>query len=386
MDLDPRTLAAAAAFATVVQVVAMAYVWRIQFRDRAVAELTLALLLVVCSAGLALSRPHLPVVLTHAGAIAGLIAGHWLAALAIRRFVGKQLSLWLVIGLPVVSGALATWFLLVEPRLDMRIAVYAAAAALASLVISWTLLDVPRGPLRATHWPVGVIHAISAALGIWRLFAALTGELQDDIFAPNLLSSLWFLQALVLVNLTFTGVILMITQRLRLELDRQASYDELTSTLNRRAFERVAEAEWSRAARHDQSLSVLVFDIDRFKDLNDGHGHEAGDTWLRGFSGLVQGLLRREDILCRQGGDEFLALLPQTPLDAARQAAERIRRGADGLRIIHNGVELAATVSIGVATRHGAAASLNATIAAADQALYLAKANGRNRVETVEGT
>jgi diguanylate cyclase (GGDEF)-like protein len=386
MDLDPRTLAAAAAFATIVQVVAMLYVWRIQFRERAVAELTLAALVVVCSAGLALSRPHLPPAITHAAAIGGLIFGHFLGVLAIRRFVGKPFSLWFVIGLPALSGLLATWFLLVDPRLDMRIAIYTLAVTAASLLIAWTLLDVPRGPLRATHWPVGVIHLISAALGIARFFAVLTGDLKDDVFAPSLLSSLWFLQALVVVNLTFTGVILMITQRLRLELDRQASYDELTSALNRRAFERVAEAEWSRAARHGQSLSILALDLDRFKQLNDGHGHEAGDIWLRAFSGLVHGLLRREDVLCRQGGDEFLALLPQTPLDAARQAAERIRRGADGLRVVHNGAELAASVSIGVATRDGATATLQAAIAAADQALYQAKAKGRNLVETAEGS
>jgi diguanylate cyclase (GGDEF)-like protein len=385
MSLDPRTLAAAAAIATIVQVVAMFYVWRIQFRDRAVAELTLAALLVVCAAGLALSRPLLPPILTHVLSVAGLIAGHALGVLAIRRFVGRRTPPWFVIGLPAVCGVLVAWFLFVDPRLDIRIAVYTLAASTTSALIAWSLLDVPPGPLRATHWPVGFLHLASASLGIIRFFVVLAHESQEDVFAPSLLSSLWFLQALVVVNLTFTGVILMITQRLRLELDRQASYDTLTSALNRRAFERLAEAEWSRAGRHGHALSILALDLDRFKQLNDGHGHEAGDTWLRAFTGLVQGLLRREDVLCRQGGDEFLVLLPQTALDAARQAAERIRRGADGLRISHNGAELAATVSIGVATHPGSASTLQATIAAADQALYLAKANGRNRVEPAEG-
>lgn len=385
MSLDPRTLAAAAAIATIVQVVAMFYVWRIQFRDRAVAELTLAALLVVCAAGLALSRPLLPPVMTHVVAVAGLIAGHTLGVLAIRRFVGKRTPIWFVIALPAIGGVLAAWFLFVDPRLDIRIAVYTLASSLTSALIAWTLLDIPPGPLRATHWPVGFLHLASGSLGIVRFFAVLAYEPQEDVFAPNLISSLWFLQALVVVNLTFTGVILMITQRLSLELDRQASYDALTSALNRRAFERLAEAEWSRASRHGHALSVLALDLDHFKQLNDGHGHDAGDTWLRAFTGLVQGLLRREDVLCRQGGDEFLVLLPQTALDAARQAAERIRRGAEGLRISHNGAELAATVSIGIATRGGGASSLQATIAAADQALYQAKAKGRNLVQAPEG-
>jgi diguanylate cyclase (GGDEF)-like protein len=178
----------------------------------------------------------------------------------------------------------------------------------------------------------------------------------------------------------------MISQRLQLELDRQASYDGLTMTLNRRAFERIGEAEWSRSTRHDLPLSVLVLDLDGFKILNDTHGHDAGDMWLKTFAELCRGLFRREDLLCRFGGEEFIALLPQTPLEAAVHAAERARRAVEGLRVTHGGVDIAATVSIGVATRGPSVTDLKSAIAAADRALYRAKAAGRNRVVVDDGT
>ncbi len=247
------------------------------------------------------------------------------------------------------------------------------------------LLFAPSGPLRRTYWPVGFVLVFHCLFAIARSTATAIGGTPGDFFASNAITAAWLLESFAAINLVSLGLILMISQRLQLELDRQASYDGLTGALNRRAFERVAGGEWSRAVRHDLPLSVLVLDLDRFKALNDTHGHDAGDIWLKSFAELCRGLLRREDLLCRYGGEEFIALLPQTPVHAAMQVADRIRRSVEGMRISHNGTDITVTVSIGVATWNETVTELKTMIAAADRALYRAKAAGRNRVESSEG-
>ncbi len=379
MTLDGQTFAIAAAFICAVQALASFYVWCVQLRNRAVIELALGAAAVALGAALGASRPHLPMIATHLGASALLVAGHALGASAFSRFLGRRVPNGLLIGLTAGAILVMSFFLFVAPRTEIRIATYSLSVAVYSLIVAGLLLDVPRGPLRATHWPVGILHLIHAIFAVLQAFSVLF-ETREDVFQPGWIQALWFIQSIAVLTLTFTGLVLMVTQRISLELDRQASYDTLTGALNRRAFERLAEAEWSRAARHDLPLSVLILDLDRFKTLNDAHGHDAGDVWLKAFTDMTTGLLRREDVLCRYGGEEFVILLPQTELEAATYAAERIRRAVDGLRV--EGSSVSGTVSVGVAEKVPAHVDFKALLTAADQALYRAKAAGRNRVST----
>lgn len=379
MHLDGPTFAFAAAFICAVQALASFYVWLVQLRDRAVIELTLSATAVAIGAFLGASRPYLPMVLTHLTASALLVIGHALGASAFARFLGRRVPLSVLVGLSAAALLFMTFFLFVAPRTEIRIAIYSLSVATYSLIIAGLLLDVPRGPLRATHWPVGILHLVHAVFAVIQAFSVLV-QAREDVFAPGWIQALWFVQSIAVVTLTFTGLVLMVTQRISLELDRQASYDTLTGALNRRAFERFAEAEWSRSIRHDLPLSVLILDLDRFKTLNDAHGHDAGDTWLKAFTDMTVGLLRREDVLCRYGGEEFVVLLPQTELEAATYAGDRIRRSVEGLRV--EGSSVSGTVSIGVAEKSQAHADFKAMLSAADQALYRAKAAGRNRVST----
>lgn len=379
--LDPRTFAIAAGFAAAIQALAILYVWRIQLRDRAVLELAGAAGLAAIGAILGVSRPHLHPFFSHACASAALILGYALGAFAFGRFLGRRVPPSLLLVVAVLAIAVNLFFLFAAPRTEIRIAGYSLAVACYSLITAGLLLDVPKGPLRLTHWPVGILHLIHGALAIARAFSVLIEAPRADVFEPSLIQTLWFAQSLVIVNLTFIGVMLMVAQRLRLGLDRQAREDGLTGALNRHAFEHAAEAEWSRSTRHDLPLSVMVIDLDHFKTLNDTHGHEAGDAWLKAFAQLTDGLLRREDLLCRYGGEEFLVLLPQASLDATLQAADRVRRVTEGHRVVHAGASLGVTVSIGIATRDDEHRSLKSVIAAADRALYRAKAGGRNRIE-----
>jgi diguanylate cyclase (GGDEF)-like protein len=384
MELDNRTLLLVVTFSSAVQTAAMFYVWRMQLRERSVALLTLGFALITLGTVFIAMRPALPQILTVVAGNTMVIGGQAICALAICEFAGRPLPMSFPLWLAAFTAAILAIFTFASPNIGIRIIVVSILVPLSLLPAILALFSAPPGPTRRTHWPVGMVLAFHCVFALVRSTATVIGGSPGDFFAGNLITAAWFLESFAAINLTALGLILMISQRLQLELDRQASYDGLTGALNRRAFERVADGEWSRAVRHDLPLSVLVLDLDRFKALNDTYGHDAGDVWLKSFAELSRGLLRREDLFCRYGGEEFIALLPQTPLPAAVQVADRIRRSVDGMRISHNGSDIAVTVSIGVATWNETITDLKSMIAAADRALYRAKAAGRNRVESSE--
>jgi diguanylate cyclase (GGDEF)-like protein len=158
--------------------------------------------------------------------------------------------------------------------------------------------------------------------------------------------------------------------------------DVLTGLYNRRhAMERLAQ-EWAEAERGHRPLCVLALDIDHFKTVNDNHGHDAGDAALRQFADILRNFSRTPDVPCRFGGEEFLLIAPDTPLDGARQLAERIRLAVQHKTLVADGVSLHLTVSIGVAEKTAGHTTVDQLIKASDEALYRAKQRGRNRVET----
>jgi len=168
---------------------------------------------------------------------------------------------------------------------------------------------------------------------------------------------------------------------LRETLRQQSMKDPLTGLYNRRHMEDSLEREIHRARRSAGTLAILIIDIDHFKDFNDLHSHEAGDVVLKQVSQTLQSSVRAEDIPCRFGGEEFVAILPGVSLEIAAQKAEMLRKALGKLRIVYEGAELpTVTVSIGVAIYpdHG---DLGAEVLRrADEALYRAKHAGRNRV------
>ncbi len=172
----------------------------------------------------------------------------------------------------------------------------------------------------------------------------------------------------------------MTAQKLQEELDRQARRDPLTNAFNRRAFDEFADREWSRALRHGSPLCFLMIDIDHFKAFNDRHGHGMGDAALQKVSATAQTVLRPEDIWSRYGGEEFLALLPQTTGDQALAIAERLRATIARTEFETPSERPHLSVSIGVAQNNGADKTWREVADSADRALYRAKASGRNRV------
>jgi diguanylate cyclase (GGDEF)-like protein len=157
--------------------------------------------------------------------------------------------------------------------------------------------------------------------------------------------------------------------------------DALTGTHNKRYFIEFLDREMARCARYGRPLSLVMFDIDHFKKINDTHGHLAGDYALSTLAKVVSDTIRQEDVFARYGGEEFAVICRGIDLTGAVAFGERIRRCVDGQAFIYNGVDIKVTVSVGVAAVADVGMKEpSELIGAADDALYQAKRQGRNRV------
>jgi diguanylate cyclase (GGDEF)-like protein len=165
------------------------------------------------------------------------------------------------------------------------------------------------------------------------------------------------------------------------EIYRLTIQDGLTQIPNQRYMTEFLEREVARSQRHARPLSVLMFDIDRFKTINDTHGHLCGDFVLRELAGCVRASVRREDLFARYGGEEFVLVLVETPHSEALQVAERLRESVASHQFRFEATPIRLTISIGVASTTGdPAVNPAALVRAADERLYLAKRSGRNKV------
>ncbi len=173
--------------------------------------------------------------------------------------------------------------------------------------------------------------------------------------------------------------------RLHKELEQLSLTDGLTGIANRRMFDQRLETEWNDSRRSGKPLSLIVLDIDYFKQYNDTYGHVAGDECLKRMAGLLKGIAQRpRDVVARFGGEEFILLLPETDDATARELAEKCSRGIAGLRIPHggSGVSDLVTASVGVGTAVvGPGATAREFVESVDRMLYVAKSGGRNRIE-----
>jgi two-component system cell cycle response regulator len=183
-------------------------------------------------------------------------------------------------------------------------------------------------------------------------------------------------------GVTFTAIIRDITERKRADEQMRnfAMTDPLTGVANRRRFLDVAEQEIERSRRYDHSVSILMIDIDHFKEINDGFGHAAGDHALLRTTIACHEILRESDVVGRFGGDEFAILLPETGADQAEILARRLSEHIANIAIPYEGEAFKLTVSIGCSTVGTGEESVEEALEGADRALLEAKRTGRNRV------
>lgn len=168
------------------------------------------------------------------------------------------------------------------------------------------------------------------------------------------------------------------------QLRKLALRDGLTGLLNRRYWEECLEREFARHIRYQSPASLVMFDIDHFKHFNDTYGHQLGDEVIREVSRMTKEFARETDFAGRYGGEEFVVLLPDTPLDGAMQFAERLRGAVERLTIEHADEILKVTISLGVAELSDHMAAHPQLIEAADKALYQSKEQGRNCITRAE--
>ena len=165
------------------------------------------------------------------------------------------------------------------------------------------------------------------------------------------------------------------------KLQRLSFTDELTQTYNRRYFAEVAAQEFERARKARNQVAVLLLDADNFKKVNDTYGHDVGDQVLRRMADITRKCIRKNDVLARWGGEEFIVLLPQASSGEALEVAERIRTSVLNSPVQLPDQPLVVSVSIGLATLDSAMRRFDDMLGAADKALYQAKHKGKNRVE-----
>jgi diguanylate cyclase (GGDEF)-like protein len=173
--------------------------------------------------------------------------------------------------------------------------------------------------------------------------------------------------------------------RLRGSLRDQSIRDPLTGLFNRRYLEETLEREISRSARSGKSIGLMMLDIDHFKSFNDMFGHAGGDALIRELGAMLRTLTRVEDAACRFGGDEFVILLPESPLDVTLLRAEEMRQAAHEFNILHEGSVLSeVSLTVGVAVYPDHAVDMVGLVRAADEAMFAAKHAGGNRVQVAQ--
>ena len=207
-----------------------------------------------------------------------------------------------------------------------------------------------------------------------------------SVLTNNTVQTLTFMTAFIALLVTSMGFVFMGKERADQLNRRLAAQDELTGIANRRSIIAALERDVARSLRTREPLALMMVDVDHFKQVNDRHGHLAGDAVLRHVAEVLQQRVRAQDIVGRYGGEEFLVVLPDTGLDGAQHLALQLCKAVQTTPCVWRSETIAVTVSIGVfGGRLEPQDHWDLLLHAADSALYRAKASGRNRVEVASG-
>ncbi len=303
-----------------------------------------------------------------------------------RRFIGLNNRFYLTLTLLALETMAIVYFTFVSPNLTNRI-ISASVLIGFFCVMSGYAFSIPHNLGSAaiyriasgTHWIMAVILFMRAAL------TAFVPE-PADLYSPQWIQSASFM--LFIVFAIFWGFVYIVINGERMEkelrsaeskLQRLANTDGLTGLLNKRRFCELVSEEVIRSRRYGEPLSLIIFDLDRFKEINDRHGHAAGDKVLADVAAACKRRMRSNDILGRLGGEEFGIALPHTELDGAAKLAEEVRSIIENIFIDFMGEPIQLTASFGVALLRKND-TYSTVIRRADGLLYDAKYNGRNSV------
>lgn len=306
---------------------------------------------------------------------------------ACLRLGRRKANLILVYSPAALATVSAAYFSLYAPNLSLRVAIFSVLAALPMALCALTL-----APRRGTPTsPTSSVGTFVFTLGCAILFLRAAVRLPQDPaipiriqFAASPIEQLSILLTFVVFSALSLLFLIICNDRIKVELERLATLDSVTERFNRRTIESFGHREVANARRRGSAISVALLDIDSFKQINDRHGHAAGDVALRSTVDTLEQNLRDRDVLGRFGGDELMVIMPETDAEQAATLCERLRELLAGSRFDSGTVQIALTVSIGVAGARGAGADFGTLVQAADAALYRAKREGRNRIRVAE--
>ena len=309
-----------------------------------------------------------------------------------RRFRALTPNYFASFGIPAALAIVLAFFTYAVPDLNSRILAMSAAASLLaflSVLVFWRPTarerkSVPFLIVGITYFVYGLI--MTARIGV-------TYALSDvnELFSPDWMQSIFFITFIVFAVVWTFNYVILNNERLHEELSaaeevlvKLATTDYLTGLANNRAFFEFASAEIKRSRRHGIPMTLIVFDLDHFKEINDTHGHAAGDRVLMAVAMLCTRITRQNDIMARIGGEEFGLLLTHADSRRGRMVAEQLRKALEGLELDHNGTPIRITASFGVAGLRKTD-TLATLLDRADENLYQAKTDGRNRVAAESG-
>ena len=326
----------------------------------------------------------------------GFWIGHWLDwALSTASMVFASLTPWLLF------GALEQWL---GPRPGKRLLLalvvlmplgytllfpqYSPRVGWANFLLAAQLLVVARAALwperparKHWRWLLAGCHCVGAGFTFARgVMGAFFPELYPSFQTAHPVNVGAQVSANEILVLITVSVLVAWRDEAEAQLRTLARTDGLTGVANRRCFEEVAAQEVARAQRYKQPLSMILFDIDLFKQINDHHGHAAGDAVIRAAASVVREAVREVDFVARVGGEEFAILLPGIHQAQAVTTAERLRELIAERVTTHEDLHLGFTASLGVSECRLEDTGFGALLHRADQAMYLAKQRGRNRV------
>jgi diguanylate cyclase (GGDEF)-like protein len=254
-------------------------------------------------------------------------------------------------------------------------------AGAAYMLATSTTLWLGRTERLAARWPLVVlsaVHGTALLIGTYSTFSGSTG--QDTVPPLTSLFGFIYFEAIIYALATSVFLLALFKERNEAAGRRAARIDPLTGIANRTGFIESAERILGRCRRDGAPVAVMMFDLDRFKRINDSHGHATGDAVIKKFCEITAAVLRPTDVFGRIGGEEFAVLLPGSSIEPASVRAERIRTAfATDCRFVGNR-RVDATVSCGLTVSSDDTGSLDALLEDADAALYCAKSEGRNRV------
>ena len=384
--MDSFTLYVTIALASFVMAMTMAMLYKASPRERSLLDWAAAGALIMISSVLAIMsyKTSMPYWLAPALGNTAYVLGHGAILAGVGRLLNRRAGWWLVILLaiciyllqltPPVRGSIGNRLLLLYP--------FVIAA---NLYVAILLLRAPSDELKPAFLPLaGVELFFAAQLSLRWGLVAFDRSLTLTPIGNEWLQTTGSLAVLVFLSAVTMGCALIAFRKQELALRQSALMDSLTQCFNRRALQDMAERQFKQCQRTGKHLTLILFDIDHFKSINDSHGHEVGDAALRHVAGVAASAMRTEDMLFRIGGEEFIVMLVDASPEDALHVAERVRQAVhqQSMHTARDPVSL--SVSVGIATQHADDVRWDEIMNRADLAMYQSKHAGRNRVSVYQ--